>query len=115
LSLSALKFVLDLQETETPNLWEHLGSPPSFGGSRVVHLFSFLWCVFYFVCLRAVSCVSNVASICGLSIIKYPLRFSLTFIATVLWLFNTFHNFFFYNFFLFNINLYFVTKHFTKD
>jgi hypothetical protein len=23
-----LKFVLDLQETETPNLWEHLGSPP---------------------------------------------------------------------------------------
>jgi hypothetical protein len=46
LSLSALKFVLDLQETETVNLCEHLGSSPSFGGSRVVHLFSFLCCVF---------------------------------------------------------------------
>jgi hypothetical protein len=42
--------------------------------------------------LRAVSCVSNVASICGLSINKYPLRFSLSFIATVLYTFNTFHN-----------------------
>jgi len=60
-----------------------------------------------------VSCVSNVASICGLSIIKYPLRFSLNFIATVLYIFNTFHNLAFFS--LFNINLRFVTKHFTKD
>jgi hypothetical protein len=43
----------------------------------------------HIACLRAVSCVSNVASICGLSIIKYHLRFSLNFIATVLYIFNT--------------------------
>ena len=58
-------------------------------------------------------CVSNVVSICGLSIIKCPLRFSLNCIATVLYIFNTFYNFFFFS--LFNINLCVVTKHFTKD
>jgi hypothetical protein len=117
LSLRTLQFILDLQETETPNLCEHLGSPLSFGGSRVVHLFSFLCCDFCFVCLRAVSCVSNVASICGLSIIKYHLRFSLIFIATVLYILKTFHNLAISILFLFflNINLCVVTKHFTKD
>jgi hypothetical protein len=87
---------------------------PSFCGSLVVHFFSILCCVFCFVCLRAVSCVSNVASICGLSIIKYHLRFSLNFIATVLYILNTFHNLAFF-IILFNINLCVVTKHFTKD
>ena len=27
------------------------------GGIRVAHLFSFLWCVSFFVCLRSLSCV----------------------------------------------------------
>jgi hypothetical protein len=41
----------------------------------VAHLFSFLCCVVFFVlfiCLRTVSCVHNVASISGLSILDFP-------------------------------------------
>jgi hypothetical protein len=48
---------------------EHLGSPPGFGGVRVAHLSSFLCCVFSFVCLRPVSCVPNVVSLSGLSLL----------------------------------------------
>jgi len=43
--------------------------PRVLDGVRVAHLFSFLRCVFYFVCLRPVSCVPNVASFSGLSIL----------------------------------------------
>jgi len=50
------------------------------GMFRVAHLYRFLYHVFYFVCLRPVSCVLNVASISGLSILDCLLRFSLTFI-----------------------------------
>jgi hypothetical protein len=57
-------------------LRKHLGSPPVFCGFRVVHHFSCLRCVrFYLVCFRPVSCVLNVASVFG-----FPLRSSLTFI-----------------------------------
>ena len=45
--------------------WVH---PPVFGGVRVAHRFSFLWCIFCFVCLRPVFCVLNVACYSGLSI-----------------------------------------------
>jgi hypothetical protein len=54
---------------------EHLGSPPVFGGVRVVHRFSFLCCVFCFVCLGPVSCIPNVASFSGLSIFDCPFDF----------------------------------------
>ena len=50
------------------------------GMFRVAHLYKFLCHVFYFVCLRPVSCVPNVASISGLSVLDCLLRFSLTFI-----------------------------------
>ena len=46
--------------------YEYQGSPPVYGEVRVVHLFSFLYCV---VCLCPVSCVPNVASVSGLSIL----------------------------------------------
>ena len=43
---------------------EYLGSPTVFGGVRVAHVFRFLCCVvfLYFVCLRSVFCIPNVAS-----------------------------------------------------
>ena len=51
-------------------LRERLGSPSVFGGVRVSHIFSFLCCVFCFVCLRPVSCVVlNVTSVSGLAIL----------------------------------------------
>ena len=70
----------------TPGIWwgswqelliirEHLGSPPVFGGVRVAHRFSFLCCVFCFVCLGPVSCVINVASVSGLFILDYSFGF----------------------------------------
>ena len=47
----------------------------------VAHLFCFLrFVVFLFVCLRPVSCVSNVSGVSGFVIHDYPNRFSLTFI-----------------------------------
>jgi hypothetical protein len=55
----------------------HLDSTPVFGEVRVAHLLSFLCCVFYFVCLRPVSCVPNVARFSGLSILDCS--FGLTF------------------------------------
>jgi hypothetical protein len=52
-----------------------LGSPSVFCGVRVAHFFSFLgWyfvCfVFCFVCLCPVSCLSNIVSYYGLSILS---------------------------------------------
>jgi hypothetical protein len=44
---------------------------PVFGGVRLVHLFCFLCGVIWFVFLSPVSCVSNVASVFGLSIHIY--------------------------------------------
>jgi hypothetical protein len=56
------------------------GSSRFWGGVRVAHIFGFLSCLFVFVCLRSVTCASNVASVSGLSILYCPLRFSGTFI-----------------------------------
>ena len=53
----------------------HIGSPPFLVGSVFVIFLTF--CVMYlcFVCLRPVSCVSNVASGCGLSILDCSFGF----------------------------------------
>jgi hypothetical protein len=56
------------------------GSSRFLGGVRVAHNYGFLSCLFVFVCLRSVTCASNVASVSGLSILYCPLRFSGTFI-----------------------------------
>ena len=50
---------------------EHLGSYLVFDTFGVAHRFSFLLCVVFlcFVCLRLVSCVSNVTSVSGLAIL----------------------------------------------
>ena len=50
-----------------------------FGGVHVAHVFSFLCCVFCFVCLRPVPCVRKVPSVCGLSILDCPFGFLLTY------------------------------------
>jgi len=63
-------------------LHNHLGSPPVFGGVGVAHLFSFLCCVFCFVCLLPVSCVPNIASCSGLSILCWSFGFLLTFTSS---------------------------------
>ena len=60
---------------ELHTLREHLGSLTVFGGVRVPRLFSFLFCVFGFVCLRPVSYAPNVASISGLSILDFLFGF----------------------------------------
>jgi hypothetical protein len=57
-----------------------MGSHPVFGGVRVEHLFSVLFC---FVCLRSVSYVSIVVSVFGLSILDCPLIVSLTVILSI--------------------------------
>jgi hypothetical protein len=54
---------------------DDLGSPPVFGWVRVAHLFNFLCCVVYFLCLRPVSCVPNVARLSRLFIIDCPFGF----------------------------------------
>ena len=46
-----------------------------FGGFRVAHRFSFLCCIVLIVYLRLVSCVPNVASVSGLSILDWPFGF----------------------------------------
>ena len=61
----------DSNGTETASLYEVL----EFGGARVAHLFSFLCCVFVFVCLRPVSCVPNVTSVSGFSILDWLFGF----------------------------------------
>ena len=53
-------------------LREHLGSSQVFGVVGISHLISFLCCVICFAVLRPVSCVSNVTSVSGLSIIDPP-------------------------------------------
>jgi len=54
---------------------ENLCSSPVFDGIRVTHLFSFVCCVFCFVCLQPVSCVLNVASVFGMCILDCPFGF----------------------------------------
>jgi hypothetical protein len=55
------RFVFTVSSSGTNN--EDL-STPGFGGVRIAYLCSVLCCnVFLFVCLRPVSCVSNVASV----------------------------------------------------
>ena len=54
--------------------WEHMSSHPVAGGVWVFS-FCFLCCVFYFVCLRPVSCVHYVGSLSGLSIRDCPFGF----------------------------------------
>ena len=67
-------------------------------------LFVFELCLVYPMWPVSVDCL----------LLHTPLRFSLNFIAIVLYILNTFHNLAFFYFF-FNINLCVVTKHFTKD
>ena len=57
---------------------EHVGTSLAFGGVCVANHFSFLCFVFCFVwcvCLRTVSCVHNVVSVSGLSILDCPFVF----------------------------------------
>jgi hypothetical protein len=56
---------------------KHMGSPPVFGGVCVAHLFSLLCCVAFlcFAYFNPVSCVPNVASISGLSILDCTFGF----------------------------------------
>ena len=49
---------------------------PGFLWGRVALPFSFMRCIFCFVCLRPVSCVCNVANVSGLSILDCPFGFS---------------------------------------
>ena len=53
----------------------HLDSPSIVDWVRVGHLFSLMSCIFSFVCLRPVSCMPNVASLSGLSILYCPFGF----------------------------------------
>lgn len=68
--------VLSENRTDSP-LPDHLGSVTVFGGSLL--FISLLFCVvllsFCFVCLRPMACMSNVASISGLSIFDRPFGF----------------------------------------
>jgi hypothetical protein len=63
------------KKQELLTLCEHLGSSPGFGEVLVVHCSSLLCCVFCFVSLLPVSCVPNVASVSGLSILDLPVGF----------------------------------------
>ena len=63
------------KKQELLTLREHLDSSKVFGGIRVAHVFSFLCCIFDFVCLHSVSCVPNVAIVSGLSILDYLFGF----------------------------------------
>jgi hypothetical protein len=60
-------------------LLEQLGLPPVFGEVHIAPHFSFLCCVFGFVCLRSLSCVSLVSLDCHFWIFPVVL-ISLTFI-----------------------------------
>jgi hypothetical protein len=48
--------------------------PLCFGGIRVIHIYSFVWWVFSFVCHRSLSCI-NVFCVSGLSILGCPFGF----------------------------------------
>ena len=52
-----------------------MGTLAVFGEVRVANLFKFLFCISSFVCLRPVSCVPNVATVSGLSILNCPFGF----------------------------------------
>jgi hypothetical protein len=56
-------------------LHKHLGSPPIFGVRSVLFIFLALCSIFCFICLHPVSCVLDVASVSGLSILDYPFSF----------------------------------------
>jgi hypothetical protein len=59
------------------DLHGRLGSPRGFGGVRVPYLFIFFFCiVFFFVCLRPVSCIPNAVSFAGISILDCPFGLS---------------------------------------
>jgi hypothetical protein len=51
---------------------------------RVAHRFSFLCCVFCFVCPRPVSCAPNDDSVSGLSILDCPFGFLYVYLTHVL-------------------------------
>jgi len=59
------------KKQELLTLCKHLDSSPFFGGNRVVHLFSFLWCVVVFLFCSSSSCIlcAHVSSVSGLSIL----------------------------------------------
>jgi hypothetical protein len=58
------------------DLHGRLGSPRGFGGVRVPYLFIIFFCiVFFFVCLRPVSCIPNAVSFAGMSILDCPFGF----------------------------------------
>jgi uncharacterized membrane protein len=63
----------------------HPSSSFFFAGVRVAQLFIFLCCVVWFVCLRRVSRVPNVADVSGLSILDCPFGFFLTFTYAIFW------------------------------
>ena len=52
---------------EILNLHEHHGARPLFGLVLVAHLFIFLCCVYFFVCLSSVSCAECCQCISGFS------------------------------------------------
>jgi hypothetical protein len=52
-----------------------LGSPSGFGSVSVAHLFIFLCCVFYLVCLRPVALAPHVGSFAGFYILDCPFGF----------------------------------------
>ena len=62
---------------EQLTLNENLGLPMDLDWVRAAHIFNCLCCVvfwlFFFVCLRPLSCVPNVSSISGVFIIDCPL------------------------------------------
>ena len=62
---------LSYKRQELFALREHIGSPLVVDGVCVAHLFSFLCCVFCFVCLCPLSCVPNIVSLSGLFILDY--------------------------------------------
>ena len=65
------------KKKELLTLRKHLGSLPVFGAIHVDYLCSFRCCVvfFWFVCLRPVSCVPNVTSVSGFSILDCSFGF----------------------------------------
>jgi hypothetical protein len=65
-------FTLHLYAYEICEGLQYLSRAPGFTpicGVRVTHHFSFLWVLFPLACLRPVSCVPNVVSVTGLSIL----------------------------------------------
>ena len=66
---------MSYKRQERLTLRKHLGLSPVFSGVYVANLFSFLCCVFSFVFLHSMSCVLDVASVSGLSILDLPFGF----------------------------------------